>query len=284
MLWLLYAVLAAVFRGFASLVHRTLMKKESHYAYGFAFNIFSAIPFLPLFLASMTFPAALFPYLVLASSVALWTIITLTGLIAYKLTDVSLRAPIGEVRQFFALFLSVLLLAEILTSNKIIGTLLIFLGIVLLTYERKGRFRRFSEKGVQFTILTAFLVALVAIVDKAGMNYFSQGTWGFLVYLIPGLILMPLMRKRIPELRRLFKRWPLVLAAVALAPAYYYAELSAFKLADASLVFPVVRLSTMVAVIGGIILLREREEIPRKLISTAIVILGVLVLSGFVRL
>ena len=69
--------------------------------------------------------------------------------------------------------------------------------------------------------------------------------------------------------KKILTMW--VLTAVGSSFAY----LNAFALADASTVVPVMELSTIVAVVGGIVLLRERTDVLRKLAGTAAVIAGV---------
>jgi len=279
-LWLVFALLAAVFRGTATLIHRTLMKKESYYAYAFLFNILSALFFIPFFVTDIKFPTAQFPYVALAASMGLWTVITLLGLMSYKFTEVSVREPLGEAKTIFALIFGAVLLAEILTTNKILGTLLILGGLALLTYEpgveRKFRF----DIGAKLTLLVAFLVALVAIIDKYGIGQFSVGTWGFFIYLIPGLLLLYPLRKRIPETKKLMKKWHLVIASGVLGTLYYLSQLNAYRLADVSLVFPVTRLSVVIAVLGGVFILRERRFAARKILAAGVVLAGVAVLSS----
>ncbi|PIN74644.1 hypothetical protein COV18_07170 [Candidatus Woesearchaeota archaeon CG10_big_fil_rev_8_21_14_0_10_37_12] len=52
-------------------------------------------------------------------------------------------------------------------------------------------------------------------------------------------------------------------------------------LQEVGLVFPIVRASALVSVLGGIMFFREeRKEIAKKLIATLVIIVGVILLSG----
>lgn len=203
----------------------------------------------------------------------------LIGFHAYKFTPVSLKTPFSQSRIIFLFLFSILILSEVITLKKLLGTLIIFVGIVILTYHKRKIFGRLTDKGVQLTLLTAFLFALVALIDKTAMKYFTAGMFGFLVYLIPGLILLLFVKKRTSPTKQLIKnKWPYVLAVIILGAAFYYSKLRAYSLADVSLVFPIIRTSTLISVLGGIIFLNEKEDLLKKIFSTFIIVLGMLIL------
>lgn len=62
------------------------------------------------------------------------------GLLVYykaiKVGEVSIVAPIASSSPLFSVLLAVLILGESLTLQKVLGALLIILGIVLLSYSR----------------------------------------------------------------------------------------------------------------------------------------------------
>ncbi|MBN2094551.1 MAG: EamA family transporter [Candidatus Aenigmarchaeota archaeon] len=282
MLWLVFALTAALADGIKSVIHRAVMKTESVFSYALIENLLTALAFIPFLYFDFLVPTDPAAWALLMLSSALWVAVALTGFAAYKHTPVTLKEPISQSRIILVFLLSVALLKEAMSTEKIIGTLLIFAGLIAITTHKRKIFGKLSDRGVQLTILSAFLASVVAIIDKIALGYFTPGTYGFFVYLIPGLILATASRGRTNETKKLIKsKGKYVLAAILLGATAYYSILKAYTLADASTVFPIIRLGSFVAVIGGFAAFREeRTEVLKKVVSAAVIVIGVLLLSG----
>ncbi|PIN74643.1 hypothetical protein COV18_07165 [Candidatus Woesearchaeota archaeon CG10_big_fil_rev_8_21_14_0_10_37_12] len=134
--------------------------------------------------------------------------------------------------------LSIIILAETVTFEKTLGTLIVFAGVLILTYQHRQLFGRLSDKGVQLTLLASVLVAFVAIIDKLAMDYFTPGMFGFLVYLIPGLILLLFVRTRIRAAKKLITtKWLPVIGVIILGMTFYYFQLKALTCRNATRVY-----------------------------------------------
>lgn len=279
MIWLIWALVSAFSDGIKRILHRVIMIDESPYSYALIENILTSFVFIPILITEFTIPSGIFPWLLVLFSSFIWTIIALVGFNAYKFTPISLKEPISQSRLIFLLILSIILLSEIITFRKILGTLIIFIGIIILTYHKKRIFGRLSDKGVQLTFISAFLFAFVNIIDKTAMRYFTAGMFGFLVYLIPGLLLLLFIKKRTVQTKKLIKnKWNFILFVIILGAVFYYSKLKAYTLADVSLVFPIIRMGTLISVLGGILFLNEKEEIFKKVLSSVIIMIGVITL------
>lgn len=175
------------------------------------------------------------------------------------------------------------MLSESILLNKVVGVLIIFFGLILLTYKKGFLFAGFKDKGIQLTLLTSLLFALVAIVDKRAITFFDVGMYSFMVYFIPGLFLLLLMDKqKFDNTKKLIKsKWIFLILSALLGFSYFF-DLKAYQLMDANIVLPILRTSTLVTVIFGMIFFKEeRTQVFKKLLAAAIVILGTLLLSGF---
>lgn len=154
------------------------------------------------------------------------------------------------------------------------------MGITLLIYHPEKRFGRLSERGVKWVLFTALLSAFVAIADKAALRWFNPETYGFLVYFIPTLILSMFISKRMHQVRHLLKtKWKSAFAGIVLSAATYYFTLKAFSLADITLVYPLLQLTTLFTVAGGVIFMKEEEHIWQKVIAALIIIAGAIIVK-----
>ncbi|NCC71705.1 hypothetical protein EOM09_09105 [bacterium] len=179
MIWLIFALISAFCESIKSLLHRKIMISEDPYAYAMFENIFAALIFL-IFIKQFLFPNQLEAWLIVVFASIIWLIISILSQYSYKYTKVSVQEPLKQTRLLWVLLIGVIFLHELITINKIIGTIFIFIGLIIITFQKKLKFGSFKDKGVQITLIYSFLFALVTIVDKYALNYFNAETYGFL--------------------------------------------------------------------------------------------------------
>lgn len=277
---LLFVALAIIAGTGSKLIHKYVLKETEPYAFALITNIVSAIIFFLLAMHNFSLPKEPMAWVVLGIASVLWTIIAVSTLISYKATDVSIREPLSQSKTIIALILGILFLREAVSAGRIIGTIVIFLGITLLVYHPERRFGRLSDKGVKWTFFAALLSAFVAIADKAALKWFNFETYGFLVYFIPTLILSMFISKRMHQVRHLLKtKWKAALTGIILSATTYYFTLRAFSLADVTIVYPLLQLTMLLTVIGGLVFMKEREHMWQKIIAVVIIIAGSIILK-----
>ena len=281
MIWLIYALIASLSNAIRSILHRFIMLTEDPYSYALLENLLIALVFVPVLINEFVFPLSLTAWMLVLLSSIFWVFIAVIGFYAYKYTQVSLKSPLSESRVLWVLLFALIFLKEKLILDKVLGIILIFISLIILTYKKQKKFGDLTDKGVQLTLLTALLTAGVAIIDKSALQYFTPGTFGFLVYFIPGLILLGFGKGHFKDVKKILKTKHYYLGVVVvLGFLFYYFNLKAYQIADVTQVFPVIRLSTAFTVIFGIIFLKEKENVFKKLIATVIIFLGILLLSG----
>lgn len=257
MLWLIFALISLLSSGTNGILHRYVLKEYDYISYGFIWSIFASLFYLPLFVYNFSVPATSYPWFIAVVGMFLWTLITVVGFKAFQGVEASLLRPISQVKLLFVLFFSYIFLSELMTFNKILGTFIIFSGMLLLTWKGGRLFGRLSDKGVQLIILTSLLLAMVAIVDKSAMAYWNPGVYGLFMYLIPGLVVGIFTIKRKDKFMRMMKRMYLPLIITSLfSVLHYYFELKTYALIDVSTAYPILKFSSLVTVIGGILLLK----------------------------
>lgn len=280
MSWIIFAILSMFSETIKSLIHRKVMISEDPYAYALFENIFAALIFLFL-IKNFQLPTELIGWFILSISASLWLAISIISQFSYKYTKVSIQEPLKQTRILWVFLFGTIFLHEIFTLQKALGTLLIIIGLTYLSYSKKKKLGSFMDKGVQYTLLTAFLFAMVTIVDKKALQYFNPETYGFLVYFLPGLALLYINRKT--DKKKIYslitKFWFAIIIVALSSFGFYYFKLKALVLADATLVFPIIRSSTILVVLGGIILFKEKDQILKKVLTSIIVFIGVILLT-----
>jgi drug/metabolite transporter (DMT)-like permease len=281
MLGIVFALSSALAAGIEKILHRFVCAREDSLSYAFIWHLLSGILLLPIFILEFKLPSEPSAWnLVLVSSL-LWTIVAYIGFKAYSYLDVSVLSPIVKSKLFFVLFFSAIFLRESLSVGKIVGTVLIFIGVMIISYKRRSGLKDLKRKGVLLVLASSLTISVALLIDKYATNFFNLGMYSFLVYSIPVVLLIPFVANKKAEIKSVIRnRFPATLATVLLGTTYYYLMLRAFRLAEASIVVPIVQSSTIIAVLGGIIFLKERTDIPKKVLAALIVIAGALLVSG----
>ncbi len=174
---------------------------------------------------------------------------------------------------------AVIILGEHFTLLRGVGTGLIVGGNLVAAYRSGGALNR---RSIFFALGAAVALGGVYIADKFAASHYPIGFYMMLSYFLPAIYIFLFVMPRgktnqvISEFRATTWRLP-ILAFLGIVG--YYLLLKTFRFAEASSVIPIVYSSTILTTIGGIILLKERNNIMQKLIGVAIVFAGVLILK-----
>lgn len=276
--WLIFAIMSFTSVGIMNTIHRFICREHDWLAYSFAEGLVATLFFLPLAATSFVLPTDVFGFYILALGIILWTLSAVVTFKSFQLVEASSRSPLKQTQIIFILILSYFLLGEALTLNVVVGSLLIFIGVVLLSYKKGKTHFRF-DTGFKITLLSAVIAAVVSLVDKVSLTYWNVASYSFMVYLFPSAIMGVFVRKRKGLTKLVKSRYLFIALAGFLEFVYFITRLTAFSLADLNVVSPVLRLSTLVTVILGIVLLKERQNIKEKIFSTIIIIIGAIIIS-----
>jgi drug/metabolite transporter (DMT)-like permease len=172
---------------------------------------------------------------------------------------------------------SILLLKEPFSLSKLAGTLLVLIASFLVSYKNSKI--RIEKTYLLLTLFCATSLGFGWMLNKAVMSagfspqFFTIILWGGVL----PIILLPSIP--IKELKKELSlgTWKIPLLAV-IGAIGTYSQLFALTLADASKVIPVASTSTVLTVLGGTIILKERTDLAKKLIAGVIAFLGVLLL------
>lgn len=260
--WVIFALAAAFSSGFSRIIHRYIMKNESHIAYSWILNVIGAIFLIFPLLGGVNIPVLSPVWLIVLFASSLWTAVTLIGFESYKHTQLSLREPLSRTSILFLLFFSVIVIGETVTVAKITGILIIFAGLITLLW--RGKSFNVSNRGVKLTLSAAVLVGLVSVVDKVAVGYFQPALYAFLLFIVPAIYLTPAALNDRSGIKSIAKNKLVTVILVSLlTAASYYFQIFAYSLTEVSNVFPILQLSTLVAVFGGYFVHKEKDLVLR---------------------
>lgn len=275
-----FVALAVACNVINKLLDRYVARDTSPYAFSWLTQLVASLLFLPLAWPYLALPGSGMAWVAISIAAVIWTIISISVYLSIKKTEVSIKEPISQSKVIWALLLGFFVLGEAMTTKKIIGTIILFIGISVLLFHPERKFGRLTDPGVLWTLGVALLSAIAAIVDKFALGYFRPELYGFLVYLIPGIILTGFLPKIKSDVKHLLKlHGKIAITTIIFSSAAYFFTIKAYSLADITTVYPFLQLATIFAVIFGILFLGEREHKWQKIAAAIIAVIGAIIIK-----
>lgn len=208
-----------------------------------------------------------------------YLIFTLGLLISYKaysIGPVSITSPIVGANPLIVVAVSVIVFNEALKANQWLGIAILFLGLLIATYERSKKRSKEGTSG----ILLAFIALVFIGAGIAGFVYaIGQIGWEMAVllgYFFPafwaGLYLLAEKQLKAPHISKS------VVGLVGFQLLGTIAVSVGVEKSLASLVVPVSSVSPLVTSVLGLILFKEKI-LRYKLIGVGFIILGLVLIS-----
>lgn len=282
MTWFVWAIISVVTTAVANLLQRVIMREKDSDAFGtaviFQFATAALTGIFALWNGFALPPIGEYFWNFVASTL-LWGLGTLTLFKAYQTLGSSEVAIISSLGTIVTIVSSITLLGESFSTVKILGTILILTSIFLVN-EKKGKFS--FKKGTTYALITTLFYGLAVTNDAFILRTYDAVSYTSVALFFPGVLLLALRPQAIASFKRLqnmtFTKNMLFLTIFysAQAIAYYLAlQLGA----NASQLAPIYKSNIILTVLLAIVFLREKEKLAVKLLSAALVTVGVLLIA-----
>ncbi len=281
MTWLYLSFAAAFCFACLSILSRVVsVDSKNPRALSLAFNLTSILMAVILFLLTNSYKKIIFPaqteawiYFLIAAF--FFGMFERLRFLATKLLPASVYSVISNLSVVVAFILSLLIYKETLTLSKATGFLLILTSLFLVVETKKSKV---SIKAVLVGLITSLFLGIAMALDKKGATYFSPEIYNILMWTVPFLVLL-FPYAKIEDIKLQFKQFSWKIALLSLLNfTGYYLGLKAFLLMEATKVIPVIQLSTILTVIIGIFVLKEKNNLLKKIVAGIIAVIGVFLL------
>ncbi|AET70409.1 putative membrane protein [Desulfosporosinus orientis DSM 765] len=249
--------------------------------------------FLLFGIGVLSAPFLCFEKLIITDSLKIWLIVIFSSALytaamalyyySLKATEVSQVETIATTRSIWFMVLGVFILGESFKFSSLLGVALIFGGLVII-YWHKGSLKGFGKPHI-FTIIYAFIISSAYALDNIALNSFSVVFYQILVYALPGVFTIIFIPKTLGKLKYFLKPRKNTLfiflsaifqmiSTLALYAAYKYGG-------ELSVVGPLAQTSTVFTILIGIIFLKERWNLKRKIVGIILALAGLILLKFF---
>lgn len=285
MIWFMFAILTAMFDSMKDVFSKNSLKNIDEYIVGWSFRFFALLFVIPL-LAFTEIPSLDTKFwTVLFVAGSLGTITTLLYMKAIRYSDLSVIAPMITFTPLFLLITSPLIVGEFPNFIGLVGVCLIVAGSYLLNIkERNNGYlaplrKLLKERGPKLMLIVAFIWSITSNFDKIGVQKSSPVFWVIAEEIFLTVVLTPIMlyksQKDLNQIRTGLK---------ALIPIGFFSaltlvfQMNAIKLAPVAYVISVKRISTIMSVLFGWFIFREKG-IQERLIGAVVMVIGVLFIA-----
>lgn len=284
-LGIVLASMVAAIKGFQSIYQRKNALGTDEFVTAFSSRAFG-IPVLLFALVFYGIPDLGLKFFLLAvpQSLAIAAASILIGK-AYKESDASIVTPMFALSPMLLLFTSFVMLGELPDLLGGSGVLLITFGAY--TLKIKGAKspleplkKLWEERGVQLIMIVILLYSVTANVDKMGVEISSPVMWPLMIYALSSLFMMPVMMKRSPEWKTKIKtEWKPLAILGGLGAITIILQMTAIEIMIVPYFVAIKRLSIPLTVVFSFLLLDEKESFRERILGSAIMVIGAILIS-----
>lgn len=276
--WVYLAILAGLASNLYNIFNRFALRKDGDstaYAWWTEFiRFFIALSFLSFDFSLNLKGNAVFILLLLGIVEAISAFIFMK---MHQYTHLSISTIISRTRLVWIPIIAFFFLGERLNFIEYVGIGVLFLGLSIAVAPHKLK----SDRGIQLSYLSALAVALLSVVMKSASSLVSTSV--LLIFMsITSVIVFPFFMKNAKDriIGVVRKNFLVILAASFSNTLSMYLYIFALRLGDVSKVTAIYQGMMIVSILGGIILLKERQDVLRKIIGALITIGGVILLTA----
>jgi len=276
--WIVIAIVGGLASNLSNFLVRVLLKDgDDATAYAWFNEVFRLIFFsiVSIFTFRLVFDTRGFLLLLGLGIAELFGIYAVVKMHAYS--DLSISTIVSRTRLIWIPIIAFIVYRELLTPIEYLGMAILFVGLVTVSSPKKI----IVDKGIKYAYVGAVFVAIVNVMLKMVAPYASTSMI-MVVLSLPSVFLFPILMK---DSRHRIKvslttKMPLKIFIGLVTAVATYMLASAISMGPVSIVTALYQSMMVTSVIAGIVVLKEREDIGKKIVGCLIALVGVLLLTG----
>jgi drug/metabolite transporter (DMT)-like permease len=282
MTWQLLVTISIISNAISAILLRVLLKKENSHAIAFSIMyqlITGSLIFLYALYGGFRLPN-LYPFLPLIFLIYIGYIIgNICAFNALKIIGISEYKIIYSIRPVVTVLASILFLGEIINFRQIIGAILILIGVIVVSWQSKKL--KILNQGAIYTLIAATAYGLAFTGDTFVVRNLDVASYQTFAFIIPATIMLTIFPSAKPHIKKMFNFSILpklfilcVFQAIATITVFLGYKIGRNNVQIA----PLGQLSTIVIVLAGIIILKERKNLFQRILGTILSFSGAIML------
>ncbi|MBU0570201.1 DMT family transporter, partial [Patescibacteria group bacterium] len=284
MSWQLLITISVVLYSISVILQRLILKENESqpiaYSIFFQFLTGMLIGIIGFLFADMSLPTNLKSLLLnLVLATFLYGFSNVFIFKSLKQTEASKFTIIFATRAFFTTLASSLILKEFLVGEQWLGTLFIFLGVILVNLK-SSKFQ--FGKGEILALFGAITFGLANTNDRFLLQSFQVYPYVAIGFIAPSFLMSAIYPKELKYIK-LFLNKKILKKVLVLSVIYAFSAITFFAAlqtsSNSSQVASVNLTSVIITVILSMIILKERDNFPQKIVGAILTFVGLLLLA-----
>ncbi|MCI8396296.1 MAG: hypothetical protein HFJ52_00990 [Clostridia bacterium] len=278
--WILYVILyiglATAFTQFFKITTKTLTKPGALTVLLQLLAGIIALLLCPFF--GFKFPSNISVYIMLGISIVFYAITDRVNTTVRSGIEASTFSMLKQLSTTFMIFAGLIFFKEQFILTKFIGAMLIIFSNVLIFY-RKGKFE--FNKYLLLGIFSNITFTVALFLDVNISDNFNLPFYVAITLIVPSLLITIFERIKPSEIKRELvngNKKAIIITSVTWA-TMIISQLRAYQLGNVTIVAPLCALTVILNVIVGYLLLKERDNLIRKIIAAILIIASVILIK-----
>lgn len=231
---------------------------------------------IPFF--EIKFPTDIKIYLLLGLAIIFYTIQNRLATTARSGMEASSYSIIKQLSNVFVMVMGFLFLKEELTSQKIIGSILL-IGSNIFIFYQKGTWK--NNRYLLLGIFANLCMGIALFLDVNSSNSFNLAFYVFITLLFPAILVFITERIKIKDI---VNEWKMNSKSLILLTGIGWSfmmitKLKAYQLGEVTKIAPLCSLTVILNVLFAFIFLKNRKNIVKKLIVSILILIGVFMIK-----
>ena len=227
----------------------------------------------------MKFPTDIKVYILLGLSIIFYTIVDRMNTTVRKGIEASTFSIINQLSTVFMIFAGLLFFKEPFILNKFIGAILIVLSNIIIFYKRRSEKK--LDKYVLLGIVANLCMTVAIFLDVNISDNFNLPFYASLTLGIPSVLIFIFERIKFSDIKQEFKngnKKAILITAITWSLSIVE-MLRSYQLVNVIIVSPLCALDVILNVIVAYFLLKEKDDVPKKILSACLIILGIVLIK-----
>lgn len=273
---ILYIILSTIFTQFYKIATQNLKNAGALTVILEIIGVITALLICPFF--DLTFPTNFEVWIFLGLSIIFYAITDRVNTTVRSGIEASTFSILKQLSTTFLTVAGFLFLNEEFIFHKFLGAMLIILSNIFIFYK-KGEFKMNRYIGLGVLANLSFTIAMFLDVNLS--KHFNLPFYVAMTLGIPAILIALTEKIKISEVKEELKianKKVLLITGITWSLSII-AQLRAYQLQKVSIVAPICSLSVILNVIVGYLFLKERDNLPRKIIAAILIVISILLIK-----
>lgn len=274
-MWIALVALYGILKGIRDIIKKKAMEKNSAMEVLFFYTLISFLFVTPQVKNALAVDFNYIGFVMIKSAIIF--VSWICSFKAIKKLSIGFYGIMDMSRVIFASVLGVIVLGEVLTGHKIIGLILVLIGLLFVNFDKNGSTEKSQPVFIILVLVSCLGNAISELLDKMLMQNMNSGQlqfWYMFFMVVLYLGYMLFTRTKI-NWRTIYKNYWIIILSILFVIGDKALFIACSKQESTVVTMTLIKqCSVMVTIIGGKLVFKEKRTVY-KLICASVIVFGI---------